>query len=84
MKSAEVSAGVEILSSLYLFWKASVSFRPERLAAGSWAMEFPYRSLLGVFCDFAFWKRFLIRDNQDQLVKPRQRLLSRRNAGELP
>jgi hypothetical protein len=47
MKSAEVSAGAEILSSIYLFWKASVSFRPERLAAGSWAMEFPYRSLLG-------------------------------------
>jgi len=44
MKSAEVSADVEILSSIYLFWKASVSFRPERLAASSWAMEFPHRS----------------------------------------
>ena len=81
MKSAEVSAGAEILASIYLFFA--------KLSAGT----FGCGSLgLWSFCvghswelsyDFASRSRFLIRDNQDQIVKLGQRLSSRRSAREL-
>jgi hypothetical protein len=82
MKSAEVSAGAEILASIYLFFG--------ELSAGTFGCGF-----LGLwsFCvghswelsyDFASRSQFLIRDNQDQIVKLGQRLSSRRIARELP
>jgi hypothetical protein len=81
MKSAEVSADAEILSSIYLFFGD--------LSAGT----FGCGSLGGVSVSatpgsslmiFASRSRFLIRDNQDQIVRPEQRLSSRRSARELP
>jgi hypothetical protein len=67
MKSAEVSAGAEILASIYLFFG--------ELSAGTFGCGF-----LGLwsFCvghswelsyDFASRSQFLIRDNQDQICE---------------
>lgn len=62
MKSAEVTAGAEILSSIYLFLEGFVSFRPERLAAGSWAcgvsLSIIPRSFLIRICEFLFVSPF--------------------------
>jgi hypothetical protein len=82
MKSAEVSAGAEILASIYLFFGELSAGTFGCGSLGLWSFYVGHSWELSY--DFASRSQFLIRDNQDQFVKLGQRPSSRSNTGELP
>ena len=82
MKSAEVSAGAEILASIYLFFGELSAGTFGCGSLGLWSFCIGHSWELSY--DLASRSRFLIRDNQDQIVRPGQRLSSGPCARELP